>query len=45
MDSVTLPEKLSMLVSDTVDVAMLPWRIVRKLGFSEMLKSGPITLI
>src|SRR2546427_461577 len=43
MDSVTLPEKLSMLVSDTVDVAMLPWRIVRKLGFSERVKSGPMT--
>ena len=44
MDSVTLPEKLSMLVSDAVDVAMLPWRIVRKLGFVETLKSGPVTL-
>ena len=44
MDRVTLPEKLSMLVNVNVDSAVSPWRIVRKLGFGETLKSGPVTL-
>ena len=45
MDKVTLPEKLSMLVSDTVAFPVFPWRIERKPGFVETLKSGPVILI
>lgn len=44
-DKVTLPEKLSMLDNETVDCPEPPWGIERKVGFVEILKSGPVMLI
>ena len=45
VERVTVPEKLSMLDSDTVDCPEPPWGIEMKLGFAETLKSGPVMLI